>query len=743
VAKWSNVAFGFGLAAVMVSLPSLAQTSPHHLPPTNATLSLPHLAHTHLNQTYSQAKQAGMSWSFKHASSVGQHTTVRFDQRWQGLPVWGGTTAVRVSNQGKVEWARAEQPEVVSKSAEPLVSKEQVVAAVHQRYPQTQQVQLNPELGWKPLPGRGWLLTWKVTLDWGINARELLIDATDGIWLRDLPVTQQVLGRVYPISKSVTPETKDVELVDIDLQTPQMLNGWLGQFSVANYVSQGKDDPFPVIEQKVVSNSGQDFLYDPPEYSSSKTDEFAQVNAFYHLTRIRDYYRDTIGLDMSSASWKLLAVTNYLDHDSPMSNAFFSQVGIQSGELQAPNLIALGQSVNEDMAYDSDIYIHEFTHYVSHNAIGANQSPFSVGNVGYSPFVSAIDEGVADYFACSLNGDPRLAETFGVLRDLSDTHKVCPNDMNGEVHADGEIIGSFCWSIREKLGVTLTDKLVWGAFSSLSSKSSFQDFSNGILMTADDLIAVGEMSGDQKVEIETMMAARGLNDCDRLLEINGKDRETYLIGMNYLGQTLGTNCYGAQSYFGSINSTFQFTYTPKPEETKMTLRVELDNVGGPGGLDWNLYIRRGKPISFLQSGTGYEVSRSDFELTHIHDDTMVVTLDSDSTPEFKTDYPYYIVITYSHCPLTIAKIQANPVLTEEDPSSSNTPKEPSLTAPAIAGNNQNSGSNSQPSPLPNLQANQSEGGCAVKTASESSQPWHAWLLSLAGLVWLRRKRNRS
>ena len=50
---------------------------------------------------------------------------------------------------------------------------------------------------------------------------------------------------------------------------------------------------------------------------------------------------------------------------------------------------------------------------------------------------------VADYFACSANGDPLLGEaslsTIGKTRDLSDTSMRCPNDIGGEGHHDGVI----------------------------------------------------------------------------------------------------------------------------------------------------------------------------------------------------------------------------------------------------------------------------------------------------------------
>ena len=97
------------------------------------------------------------------------------------------------------------------------------------------------------------------------------------------------------------------------------------------------------------------------------------------------------------------------------------------------------------------MFLHEFTHYVSGVAIDYNMGQAGMNSYGLTSFSGSIDEGMADYFACTENGDPVLGEAslvpYGSGRDLTDTSKVCPDDMAGEVHMDGEIMGSLAWTI--------------------------------------------------------------------------------------------------------------------------------------------------------------------------------------------------------------------------------------------------------------------------------------------------------
>lgn len=96
-----------------------------------------------------------------------------------------------------------------------------------------------------------------------------------------------------------------------------------------------------------------------------------------------------------------------------------------------------------------DVVYHEYAHAVNdtyYQGLGA-----SLAN-------GAISEGYADLWAMSLTGDPfvgrgfRSAEPASFLRRYDQGHRVYPNDLVGQVHADGQIIAGAWWSTAELLG---------------------------------------------------------------------------------------------------------------------------------------------------------------------------------------------------------------------------------------------------------------------------------------------------
>src|SRR5690606_17281602 len=126
------------------------------------------------------------------------------------------------------------------------------------------------------------------------------------------------------------PTTEDRELTDLVVSTPQLLNGWSGNLTVTNYVSGDSMSGNYVLEQLLEPSMDDNFLYAPPAIKTDDQDGFAQVSIYYHLTRMRDFATNTLGVDMTSSSWKLVAVANMQEGGGPMDNAFFSSAGIGS-----------------------------------------------------------------------------------------------------------------------------------------------------------------------------------------------------------------------------------------------------------------------------------------------------------------------------------------------------------------------------------------------------------------------------
>jgi len=587
--------------------------------------------------------------------------TVRFEQRYQGLPVIGGQVAVRIGAQGAISTVVIDVTPGLRTQTIPLLDEidARASAAGHVGTPPAV---ASAELAILP-DEHGGELVWRVQVPTNDGGYELDVDASTGSVVVERALGMDALGRVWPISKVNTPATQDVELVSLDPSTPQVLTGFNGNLQVVNYVSGDIQMGNLVVEQTVQPNSGDDFLYDPPADPTDPSDAFAQVGIFHHLSRGEAIYREDLGVDLSGPSWKLTAVANMQSDGNPLDNAFFSQQGIQ-GDFAAPNLIGIGQGTTFDFSEDSDVFIHEFTHYVSHNAIGYNQGQGYANEYGLHAWGGAIDEGVSDYFACTENGDAILGEgslaLLGGARDLADTSKHCHDDAVGEVHADGEVIGSFAWTIREQLGRQIADQLVWGAMTLLTADSSLGDFATGFRQTAADLVQSGDLQQSDLDYIDTQIEARGLHECDTEVPLRrGEVRTTSTLGLDLLGQFFGASCDQLQGFGVTLQSLFHYVVTPEPGDTGIRITADV-SADGPGALSYRIYARAGQHVTFASGGAVPlpAVQDYDFESAAFTGAQGELVIGPDEG--FDPNQTYHVVVVHQNCPLATVALDIEP-----------------------------------------------------------------------------------
>ncbi len=130
----------------------------------------------------------------------------------------------------------------------------------------------------------------------------------------------------------------------------------------------------------------------------------------------------------------------------------------------------------------ADVIYHELGHGIHHYILVAGT------------FAGDISEGSADYVSATINDDPALGPEFYVgydyLRTIEDDH-VYPDDYVGEVHTDGLIWGSFLWNLRQQwsedygdeTGVEMTDLILLGA---LEQGPSLTDAYEAVVLADDD-----------------------------------------------------------------------------------------------------------------------------------------------------------------------------------------------------------------------------------------------------------------
>lgn len=215
---------------------------------------------------------------------------------------------------------------------------------------------------------------------------------------------------------------------------------------------------------------------------------FDEVNMYNYLNTIHDFYKDELGFDWIDRP--ILAIVHVGDK---LDNAYFSPYDKSFG-------FGDGNDFN-DLSKEDAVAYHEYAHAVLD----------AIHRFAYKGESGALNEGQADYFACSFTNDSKIGEWVCAkmgdpyLRTVeNDTHY--PEDIQGEVHADGKIWGATLWDLRNTLGKTISNQLIHKSHYYLKGeKPQFMDAYNA-LVTADKNL----FDGQHLQEIEKTFANRGI-----------------------------------------------------------------------------------------------------------------------------------------------------------------------------------------------------------------------------------------
>ena len=616
----------------------------------------------------SQPSLASLDLAQRTVLKAGSSTVVRFTQRHQGLPVLGAAVAVRVGPDGQVQRA-IESAGPVSVSTQPVVSSAAAAARVSTESGVSTGVMSAPTLAVQSDRhlADGGRLVWQITTPTGVGGERFLVDAHQGQLVARQALARDSLGRVYATS-TTSSLLEDLPLPGLSLMTPIRLTSTDGQLAVYEYVG-GSLRVGLSVKQTVGPTNGNDFLYDPPASSDDPSDPFAAVNGFFHAQRARSFFTTAFALDTSAPAWSLGVVVNVLDHGGPLNNSFFASHGL----TERPNVIVLGQGV-VDFAYDEDLLTHEFTHYVNHNAVDFNAGVFASDSQGWLTHPAAVDEGVADYFACTLTGDPDFGDTLPKAwqRDLSSAGHRCPDDIRGEPHRDGLVVSSAAWALRQVLTSAQADQLVWGGVATMTQTSSLQDFATGVLDTAASMVASNTLPAGGLDTVRGILDEHGLLDCARELSLDQQSRTTGLLGLDTAARYQGETCSTASF---AMTPAFSFVYHPQDSASRIRLHADLSAT--TGDLLWSLLVRRGAPVTFHPSATGLpEPDAVDIERRDLTGPSVDIDIGDDPAQPLDPSVAYHAVVVHSGCADATLTMTASVLQV-----ASSTPTSPTTTPP--------------------------------------------------------------
>jgi hypothetical protein len=245
---------------------------------------------------------------------------------------------------------------------------------------------------------------------------------------------------------------------------------------------------------KAAADTGNGFVY------TRDQDQFEQTMGYYWITRAQLYIQ-SLGfgstLPAVNKRQQLLRINQFGG-----DNSFYRE---GTGKLT----ITFGKGGVDD-AEDAEVIVHEYGHSVQDN---------QVPGFGSTPDAGAIGEAFGDYLAVTVSAheaptadEPCVADwdstsytstTPHCLRRV-DGNKHYPEDLVGEVHADGEIWSRALWDIRTALGPKLADTII--------IRAQF-GFTTGISMpaaAATTIATAGQYGTTAQRSVRVAFAARGL-----------------------------------------------------------------------------------------------------------------------------------------------------------------------------------------------------------------------------------------
>ncbi|AKF07773.1 MYXO-CTERM sorting domain-containing protein [Sandaracinus amylolyticus] len=422
---------------------------------------------------------------------------------------------------------------------------------------------------------------WAVDLHGAAPSQRMraLLDARDGTVLAIVPLLTHAMARVYETNPTTSDgATSDVELADLAAGAQRLTSD---SFHVAQCDVQAGGGCAGT--QRAMADAEGNFLYDAAP--GSHDDEFAEVNAFYHLSRAAAWHRERHGFTWACSGASAMRVfVNYGEvPDIAYDNAAFSPAsGGQCGYL------LFGQGRSGDYAYDADVVYHEFGHAVTDQV--ATMTGFAVDPLGVSYEPLAVNEGTSDYYAGTLQGNAEIAESFaGVGGDLGahgslrviDNDLTCPSGLFGEGHFDGTIWAAAAWDLRERIGVEAADALVFTTVSSITEDPSLADAGDLMIATAEGMLASGTLSAEQASAVEEVVNARGLPGCQRIVALDDGAERRGWSGNEFLTGGVGR---GVAPVHYRIDVPVDAT----------SLRIEMTSLTRNG--QYTLHLLEGSPV---------------------------------------------------------------------------------------------------------------------------------------------------
>lgn len=429
-------------------------------------------------------------------------THFAFEQKYQGIPVFGASVTVHFDSEGYIRVVTNDYVQEISlETVAPAVTVQTAIEAAREHVglrALRQEEEESADLVVYPLvkPSR---LAWHVVLPARVplGTWEVFIDAQTGELInrpQDVNRYREGQGRVYGFVNAVvaTQNNKLSDLRDSNTAVPSTSYRLVPLLDLSDsgyldglYVSTGGTPR----ARRAFSRTTQ-FLYWRAD------GQFEEVMAYYYIDYCQRYIQ-SLGFTTVNNRQQIVGV-NTIGEDNSFYDPRTKRITFGSGGV--------------DDAEDAEVIWHEYGH-----AIQDDQVP----GFGLSREAGAMGEGFGDYWAASLSAQLSLGFQDECVADwdavsYSDTDPPClrrvdgkkhyPEDLIGQVHADGEIWSAALWEIRSALGGVKADTVILQSHFFLSRTATFRDGAQALLTAATLL----NYSDAEKEQIRSVFRRRGI-----------------------------------------------------------------------------------------------------------------------------------------------------------------------------------------------------------------------------------------
>ncbi|MCC6623383.1 MAG: hypothetical protein IT385_19140 [Deltaproteobacteria bacterium] len=582
-----------------------------------------------------------------------ERTTVRVPQRHGGVRVRGGGEALDLASDGRTVRRVDHRVADLTVSPTPTIDEAAVRARLSPRRVTALELVVLP---WRP----GGVLAWEADVA-GVPPRRVHVDAHDGRVLADRSIAVHARGNVYA-KHPIAGAPVEVELGEL----PPGADILSGDDLLVVSQAFGADDS-PMMVRHALADQAGDFLFTPD--AAAGDDAFAEVNAWWHVSRAGRFFADTFGVDPEPPTQ---VIVNYREAPGqPYENAFAYRDPDDGGRF----VIVAGQTAETDMAYDGMVLVHEYGHPVFDllNDINENNTyPITSDAKGFHPAPHAINEGASDYWAASMFDDPVVLAIFDEEAATSrrvDNDLRCPDDVWGEAHLDAPLVSGTLWKVRARVGKEDADAIAFDVLGRLSDSPTFDEFAARIGDAARALQGEGDLGAEDVAEIDKFLVERGLVGCGReLLMQDGVPFTANMPGAATAAALAGSDadlCDALRIMGVQIPLAFSYK-TVAPDVAPERLEALEIDIGfaradgeplGESDLQYQLLVRQGEPVGLEVLTIPFSGQEFQLPIRGVEYDVAVdgqptaVRLTAEDL-ELTPGATYYMNLLALNCPLT-------------------------------------------------------------------------------------------